>query len=262
MSENYSNSQERPLDAHKKSSFSKVLFVILWSTFSVFAGGALVGFATSLLADISPGVRSAIQSSSPTLLLTVNALVYIMALAIMALPFYKFFFGDSGKREVFGFNKRLTLGGIGMVALAFGAYFITSGIVTALAGNYLPFVDLDQPQELGFEPTSEIVQLAIIFMMLVVVAPVAEELIFRGFLFKAVREQLAFWPAAIIVSVLFGVAHGQWNVGIDTFVLSLFLCGLREYTGSLWACILLHVAKNLLAFTLLFIFPDLLTLPD
>jgi hypothetical protein len=66
------------------------------------------------------------------------------------------------------------------------------------------------------------------------------------------------WAAIIITSLLFGAVHGQWNVAIDVFVLSLVLCSLREVTGNIWAGVLLHMLKNGLAFYLLFINPSLL----
>ena len=53
-----------------------------------------------------------------------------------------------------------------------------------------------------------------------------------------------------------GVPALQWAVTIDTFVLSLMLCALREYTGAIWAGVLLHAIKNGLAFYLLFVNPN------
>jgi membrane protease YdiL (CAAX protease family) len=54
---------------------------------------------------------------------------------------------------------------------------------------------------------------------------------------------------------VFGAVHGQWNVAIDVFSLSLIMCGLREITGNIWAGALLHMLKNGLAFYILFINP-------
>jgi membrane protease YdiL (CAAX protease family) len=142
---------------------------------------------------------------------------------------------------------------------AFFGYLISSAILTNLAGWLLPFVDLEQKQDLGIEIPQNSLELTVIFLLLVVFVPLLEELIFRGFMFKALRARLSFWPTAILVSIVFGASHGQWNVGIDTFALSMFLCGLREYTGSLWASVLLHATKNALAFSVLFLFPDILT---
>ena len=88
---------------------------------------------------------------------------------------------------------------------------------------------------------------------LVIVTPIFEETVFRGFLFKGLRRRLPFWAAASVVSVMFAFAHGQWNVALDTFVLSLILCFLVEKNNSLIPSILLHELKNEVAFTALFI---------
>jgi membrane protease YdiL (CAAX protease family) len=113
-------------------------------------------------------------------------------------------------------------------------------------------INLQQQQDIGYTNPNGF-ELALIFVALVGLAPFVEEVLFRGFLFAAFRRTFGFWLGAIGVSLLFGVAHGQANVGIDVFVLSMFLCYLREKTDSLWPSIALHVLKNLVAFTLLFI---------
>jgi membrane protease YdiL (CAAX protease family) len=61
------------------------------------------------------------------------------------------------------------------------------------------------------------------------------------------------WLTTLVVSVLFGIAHGQWNVGIDVFALSVSMCVLRELTGSIWAGALVHIIKNLIAFIGVFV---------
>ena len=57
--------------------------------------------------------------------------------------------------------------------------------------------------------------------------------------------------SALLVSVLFGVVHLQWNVGVTVFAMSLVLCGLREVTGTIYAGILMHMLKNGLAMWIL-----------
>lgn len=237
----------------------KVLLAIIWPMLSVFIAGGLIGLGLRLISEYNPAVREALTSGSPAVLLTLNALIYIVALAVVSLPLYRYFFGKNhSKKEVYGVHRRIKAGDAGLVLIAFGTYFIASAAIMGLVSSFLPFIDLDQPQELGLADPETASQLVLIFLMLVVAAPIAEELIFRGFMFKALRERLSFWPTAILVSIAFGVAHGQLNVGIDTFVLSIFLCALREYTGTIWASMLLHALKNFLAFSVLFLFPDLL----
>ena len=91
------------------------------------------------------------------------------------------------------------------------------------------------------------------FFALVIVAPIMEELIFRGFLYGRLRNSYGVIVAGAIVSLLFGVLHGQWNVGVNVAVMSAVMCGMREITGTVYAGILLHMAKNFIAFMILFV---------
>jgi membrane protease YdiL (CAAX protease family) len=93
---------------------------------------------------------------------------------------------------------------------------------------------------------------------LVVIAPFAEEILFRGYLYGKLRKSIPTWLAMVVTSALFGAIHAQWNVGVDVFVLSMVACSLREVTGGIWAGILLHMLKNGLAFYILFINPSFL----
>lgn len=139
----------------------------------------------------------------------------------------------------------------GWSILAFPLYLIGSIFATTIAESVFG-VDITQTQDIGYsDPSGGIVVL--VFIALVCLAPFVEELLFRGFLFTAFRRTFGFWIGAIAVSLLFAIAHQQLNVGIDVFVLSMFLCFLREKTGSLWPSIGLHALKNLVAFIYLFI---------
>jgi len=111
----------------------------------------------------------------------------------------------------------------------------------------------NQSQELGYQGLNGW-EIFAAFVPLVILTPIAEEIIFRGFVFKGVRRTTPFWVAALVVSALFGLAHGQWNVGLDVFAMSIISCYLVEKSGSLWPSIFLHVIKNGLAFSLVYIF--------
>ncbi|SRR6266498_569492 len=148
---------------------------------------------------------------------------------------------------------KFSLGGASWALLAFPAYLLMSILASSLVGALFS-VDLTQEQNVGYNvgPLGG-PELFLVFVGLVLLAPFVEELVFRGFLFSAFRRKFGFWFGSLLVSLLFAVAHGQLNVGIDVFVLSMFLCYLRERTGSLWPAIALHMLKNLVAFLVLFI---------
>jgi len=142
---------------------------------------------------------------------------------------------------------------IGLAPIGFILYLLASAIVVYVFGMIVPSFDASQTQNVGFENLSQQYEYVLAFITLVIIAPIAEETLFRGYLFSKLRRAVPLWVAMLVTSVLFGAVHGQWNVGIDVFVLSMVACGLREVTGSIWAGILLHMIKNGLAFYILFI---------
>lgn len=89
-------------------------------------------------------------------------------------------------------------------------------------------------------------------LLVIVVAPVAEEFFFRGFMYRAARNRLGRAGAAILVGVVFGSVH---LTDADTAplipmlaLLGALTCVLYEFTGSLAAPIALHVVNNTIAF--------------
>jgi membrane protease YdiL (CAAX protease family) len=132
---------------------------------------------------------------------------------------------------------------------------LATTLVLAVVQSSMPGLDLDQKQDVGFNNITDLIGLLAAFVALVVMAPVAEELIFRGYLFGNIRPLIGVTASVIVTSALFGLVHGQWNVGIDVAILSVFLCMLRVKTGSVWAGIFLHMAKNGLAYSFLFLAP-------
>lgn len=144
--------------------------------------------------------------------------------------------------------------------IAYGLYFLSFIVVTVVASMVFSGLDLEQEQQIGFATAYTNLELMMTFASLVILPPLAEEIIFRGFLFSSLRAKYSFRISVVVTSIMFGLAHLQfgsgapllWVAAIDTFVLSCFLCALRERSGSLWPPIFLHAIKNCVAFILLF----------
>lgn len=151
---------------------------------------------------------------------------------------------------------------IGLAVLGFGVYFLIYLLIAAVAKLIFPSLDFQQEQQIGFDTTHANWELILVFFSLVIMPPLVEEILARGFLYTGLKTKLPIWRATIITSVLFAVAHLQfgsgapllWVAAIDTFTLSLVLIYLREKTGNLGASIALHMMKNGIAFLLLFVF--------
>lgn len=148
---------------------------------------------------------------------------------------------------------------LGLVPAGAIVYLILTSVVTAFAMSFLRFVNYDQAQDTGFGGASSQPEFLLAFLMLVIIAPIAEELLFRGFLFGKLRKYAPLWVSILVTSVVFAIVHGAWNVGLDVFALSIILCILRVVSGSLWPSIMLHMLKNGVAFYFLFINPLLLS---
>src|SRR5262249_23294047 len=156
-------------------------------------------------------------------------------------------------RAELGYRRISWRVGVGAVALAGLSYYI----VTYLYSTLLGLKGNDKlPQELGVTHSTAAAAAATVFVC--VVAPIAEEFFFRGFLFGVLRHmrvrvagrELGPWLAAIIVAILFGLAHtGSANPQylIPLGFLGFVLCIVRWRTGSLYPCMALHSINNTVA---------------
>ena len=226
-----------------------------WVGVGFFTAQALVVGAFWILAKL--GVQlSAVNS---VLLNTIStALIYaITILLVIGLPWL-----IKRKKTTaadIGMSRLLSWTDILITPAGLIVYLIASAILITIVGMLVPSFDANQAQEVGFNNLSSQYEFVLAFIVLVVAVPVAEEILFRGYLFGKLKKVVPVWAAVLVTSILFGALHGSWNVAIDTIALSVVLCVLRELTGSLWPSILLHMAKNGIAYYFLFINTSFLT---
>ncbi len=188
---------------------------------------------------------------------------FIFVIVIEALTFYFLYWfikrRQSNLRAI-GL-KRPKWRDLGYVLIGFAIYFISYFFVLAIVRQIAPHLDTNQKQVIGFDGASHW-QLPLVFISLVILPPLVEETLVRGFLYSGLKKRVPIIWAAIITSVMFAAAHLQagngepllWTAAIDTLILSFVLIYLREKTGGLSASIGLHMLKNLIAFVSLFIF--------
>ena len=86
-----------------------------------------------------------------------------------------------------------------------------------------------------------------------ILAPVAEEIFFRGFLYAGLRKRLGVLGALLISTLVFTSLHLSIDVFIPILVLGFCLAWLYEKTGSLWPGIILHASNNTLALVVLWL---------
>jgi membrane protease YdiL (CAAX protease family) len=150
---------------------------------------------------------------------------------------------------------------IGYAVLGFIVYFAAYAFVLGAVMHLFPSFNVDQKQDLGFSNPATNGGMLMTFISLVVLPPLIEETVFRGFVYGGLRSRLKPIFSALITSAVFASLHLEfgnggplvWVAALDTFTLSLVLCYLREKTDSLWPGILVHALKNGLAFVSLFV---------
>ena len=220
-----------------------------------FAGANFVLYVTVLLLKLLH-INLAAMLAPSVLEAVLAAIVYMLAFTI-AFGVPLLFGRGKVNLESLGLTRLMSWSDIGLAPIGFIAYLLLAWFVVAAAVLLFPGFAPDQAQDVGFKNLTDRSGYIVAFTTLVVLAPIAEELLFRGYLYGKLRKYVPVYAAILMTSLVFGAVHLQWNVGLNVFALSIVMCGLREITGSIWAGILLHMIKNGIAFYILFVGPML-----
>jgi membrane protease YdiL (CAAX protease family) len=150
--------------------------------------------------------------------------------------------------EDFGLRPAPFWRSLGWAAAAAVAYLVFASIWNAVAAGGQHQDDVFK--ELGVHRGST-AGIAILALLICVLAPIAEEFLFRGFCFEALRPSLGVGGAAVAVGVVFGAVHVTSTPAVllvELAFLGFVLCLLRWKTGSLYPCIGLHAVNNSVSF--------------
>jgi membrane protease YdiL (CAAX protease family) len=86
------------------------------------------------------------------------------------------------------------------------------------------------------------------FFILVLLAPLVEELLFRGFIYTKLRNSRKASSSIIISAAIFAGFHLEPEIFLPLFILGCIIGYIYEKSGSLWVPILFHLINNGLAF--------------
>lgn len=254
MSANYLNRLGQKTAKWKwlHGSFAFAIVLPLW----MLVGFGLAVISSWVLVYLLAWTGISLNGIDETILNTIfAAVIYLLALGfVIMLP--RIWHSYTTKKDL-GLTRWPSWADIGLAPLGFIIYFIASSLLVFIASSIFSGFDVSQVQETGFTRFSQSYEYILAFVTLIIVAPVAEELLFRGYLYGKLKKHLPVWVSIFITSVVFGLVHMQWNVGLDVFALSIVLCSLREITGNIWSGMLLHMLKNSVAFFIIFISPML-----
>ncbi len=100
------------------------------------------------------------------------------------------------------------------------------------------------------------------FIAAAIVAPIAEEIFFRGFMYGGLRRRIGVIGAMVVSTLFFTALHLSIDLFVPIFVLGISLAWLYEATGSLYPGILLHATNNALSLILLLVLQSTGQLPQ
>ena len=240
-----------------KSSFSSKIVKSLKSS-SDLVYLPILAIITFYAAQFIVGVPMLIILGSDTLKTPLIATIFSVLVYVLSFIFLLFTFKHIKPlktpvtRNEFGLNNLVTFSDIGLALAGFFGYLAFSAILTALFSVFSWF-NLTETQPLLYSTLISPSGKILAALALVVAGPILEEVIYRGLIYGKLRKNHSLITSILTVSILFGFLHGQWNVGVDVFALSVVACLMRETTGTIYAGIILHILKNAIAFYMLFI---------
>lgn len=159
--------------------------------------------------------------------------------------------------ELFGlreadFPRHLKAACVGLVAALPAVFFIHSLCLHLMGDDAEP-----QPLLQFLATNPSLPDKLLLIGTALIVAPVAEELIFRGYLFGVLRRYAGRWWAMVISGMVFAAIHAHIPSLAGLFVLAVALTLVYEGAGSLWASILMHSLFNGITVILTLGWPDL-----
>ena len=216
-----------------------------WEAIVVFVIGSLIGVVLAI-----PGV-AAVESKDLTDLVAASAGEVGLGVGVLGWLWLMH------RRDIpaLGFPKRplreVVAGVVGGLVIYIGGVFVIGAILETIIQN-LSNKSVQAPHQLPTHLTGPEIVLAGITV--IVFAPIAEELFFRGMIFKSLRARRGFWFAGPISAVCFGAAHyqGQWQDGLLLSLVmvcvGLALAYLYERRGNIVANIAAHATFNVIGF--------------
>lgn len=215
----------------------------------LFFGMTAAGLLSGLLLD-----AKMMEKASPLLQVAVMGLQYVLFSGVgLFFIWRRIRARDERKLRILGLRapKLLRLigegiGGYGVLVLLLGTLSYTS------SGGQMPgLTSLAQTGERLIMASSSPASRVALFILVCLIAPLLEELIFRGFVYPGLRRGMTFMGAALASALLFALMHMNVEALASIGLIGVVLAVLYERTRSVVPCIVCHALNNTLVFFLL-----------
>lgn len=171
----------------------------------------------------------------------VSVLVVSQLAAILVFGLWYYFAWGKKKRPE-GTEKPGAVKLLWIILLGVAAQFAISGLLS-LVEIFVPGALQEYEELMEMAGITEVTALSLIST--VILAPLSEELVCRGVIYKlAGKISPKFWVANIVQALAFGILHGNLIQGAYAFALGLLLGLVYRQFQNIWLCMLLHASMN------------------
>ena len=206
------------------------IYSVPWSVGDTWLGVILlIVLSVGMLVAVLMGINAQFMQNIGVLFLE---MIYILPIALI-------FLWRRIHWKYLGFGK-FTLDVIGI-----GCGLLIGGYAIIIAHNALLYAfGIDAQGDQIFEIFDQLESPIWFFITGAVIAPIVEEIFFRGFLFQGFRQKYGWMPAIFLSSAIFGAAHLDPVSLIPTFVLGCVLAYVYHRSNSVWPGMIFHAAIN------------------
>lgn len=233
----------------KKVGYFFASFLPLLGTYALqfFAMFFMLGVAMLFLFPIFPSTPAGAESFQKLFHLMMDSdfngavmIIYsILCIAIFGMWYYRSCGGDYLPEPKKTFHI-LQIAGI--VVLIPGSQFLCSYLISFLSILFPSWLE-QYERIMEYAGMDESISV-ILLLYSILLAPINEELIFRGVTMRLAMRSLPFWGANFLQALLFGVLHGNWLQGCYAAALGILLGFVCEKGGSIYYSILMHMLFN------------------
>ncbi|MEA2156117.1 MAG: protease family protein [Solirubrobacteraceae bacterium] len=214
-----------------------------WTSLAALFAGLVVTVVGSTIVAVATGNTSDLKDPPPGVNI---ALTLFQNVALISAAVGFAFLAKRPSAADFGLRRPLQLRrAVWLLAAVWAAFYAFSALwVTALGLHETQ----ELPDRLGADRST--LNLLAVVVLITVIAPLGEEIFFRGYFFGSLRNWRGAWPAAISTGVIFGLIHlGSAPAGflVPLGFFGFGLCLLYHFSGSLYPCIALHALNNSIA---------------
>jgi membrane protease YdiL (CAAX protease family) len=206
---------------------------------------AVVYYTIALIYGIIRGLEMNAETGSYVVSQKTDYVFLVMAILLCGMVFWYWYRSLAQKESRKVLKKLAALKKIlPIVGLGFGGQCVAAGILclfrSAFMNAMIGYDDI-MKQLLRGSPF-------MVLLFLVMIAPMTEEMIFRGVILYKAKKEFPFWQANVLQGILFGIYHGNLVQGIFAALTGFLLGYVCLKYETVWASVFMHMVNNSAAF--------------